>query len=130
MKRLLPVIIAILITNSAFAQLPLTGALVAWYPFCGNYNDQGPLGYNLINSGGTVLSIDRFLNPATADTFSGGSYLFFTAPFAATGPFTYSCWIYPTVAQSSIIWFNGNPVTDGFGLYMNNGTLGTAGTNV
>ncbi len=131
MKKFLPLIIAILITNTVFAQLPLTG-LVAWYPFCNDFTDHSGNGYDLANSGTAVPTTDRFGNPNDAFLFNGGpaSELSYTAPFASAGDFTYSCWINPVSAQTSVIWYNGNPTVDGFGLYMNNGTLGAAGTNV
>ncbi len=131
MKKLLPVFILILITNTVFAQLPTTG-LVAWYPFCNDFNDHSGNGYDLANSGGAVINPDRFGNANDAFYFNGSSSseLSYSATFLAAGDFTYSCWINAASAQTSVIWYNGNPTTDGFGIYMNNGTLGTAGTNV
>ncbi len=131
MKKLLPVFILILITNTVFAQLPLTG-LVAWYPFCNDYTDHSGNGFDLTSGGGIIDTTDRFGNAADAYYFNDGttSELSYTAIFPATGDFTYSCWINATTAQSSVIWYDGDPAANGFGIYMNNGTLGTAGTNV
>ena len=128
MKKLLPFIVALLLSGSLFGQLPL-GGLQAWYPFCGNYNDYSGNGYNLNNTGAS-LDLDRFAVPNTAYRFNGASSMNFTAIFLTGFSFTYSCWIKPATLQSSIIWFNGNPTTDGFGIYMNNGTIGTPGANV
>lgn len=128
MKKLVPFIVALLLTNTLFAQIPLNG-LQAWYPFCNNSNDYSGNGYNLINTGASI-DTDRFNNPNTAYRFNGASSLSFTAVFLAGFSFTYSCWIKPVSVQSSIVWFNGNPTTDGFGIYMNNGTLGTPGSSV
>jgi gliding motility-associated-like protein len=131
MKKILPVIISLLITNAVFAQLPVTG-LVAWYPFCNDITDHSGNGYDLANSGTATNTIDRFGNVNDAIYLNGGtsSELSYSAPFPSTGDFTYTCWINAASAQTSVIWYNGNPTSDGFGIYMNNGTLGTAGTNV
>ena len=134
MKKFLPLIFVILFTNTLSAQLPLTG-LQAWYPFCGSSVDQSGNGFDLSNSGpapvGAVPDADRFGNPNTAYLFNGAtSSLSFGAVFPSGFAFTYSCWIKPTIAQSSIVWFNGTPATNGFGIYINNGTLGLPGTNV
>ena len=135
MKKILPFFVAILLlSNSLFGQLPLTG-LLAWYPFCDNANDQSPAAlYGLANTGVTFTT-DRFGSPVTTAQFNGASSLFFAVPFFnaagfSSSDFTYSCWFYAVGAQSSIIWYNGDPQTNGYGIYMNNGTLGTAGTNV
>jgi len=134
MKKILPFIVAFLISNTLFGQLPLTN-LVAWYPFCDNYNDQSPAGlYQLIGSG-TTFTQDRFTNAQGSLNFNGASSAYFPVPFFnafsfSSADFTYSCWFYAIGAQSSIIWYNGDPQTNGYGIYMNNGTLGTAGTNV
>ena len=116
MKKLLPLIFAILITNTVFAQLPLTG-LVAWYPFCNDNTDHSGNGYDLFNSGATITT-DRFGNASDAWAFNGSaaSELSYSAVFASAGDFTYTCWINATSAQSSIIWYNGNPTTNGFGI--------------
>ena len=138
MKKLLPILLAILITNSVFGQsarLPTTG-LLAWYPFCFNSSDQSGNGYDLTNTGGPVIATDRFGNPNTAYSFNGGTgdldfgVPFFSAAGFTTSDYTYSCWIFPAGVQSSVIWYNGNPTTDGYGIYMNNGTMGTPGSNV
>ena len=129
MKKLLPLVIAILITSTVFAQLPTTG-LVAWYPFCNDNTDHSGNGYDLTNNS-AVGDPDRFGNINDAFRFNGGtSELSYTAIFPATADFTYSCWIYATSAQSSVIWYNGTLSTNGFGILMNNGTLGTPGTNL
>ena len=134
MKRLLPFFVAILLTSTVYGQLPLPN-LLAWYPFCGNSNDLSGNGYNLVNTGAAITT-DRFTNPNTAYSFNGGTSSmsygvpFFSASGFTTSDFTYSCWIYPTLVQSAIIWYNGDPTVNGYGVYMNNGTLGTPGTNI
>ncbi len=109
---------------------PMPGAtdLFAWFPFCGDTMDHSGLGHNLLNFIGTPAqdTIDRFGFSHNAYYFSGGNCnMQFTSYFPNGGvppDFTYSCWVNPTVNQSSIIWYNGNPNTDGFGLVMNDGT--------
>ena len=139
MKRLLPLFFALLFTNASFGQqpLPLLPDMQAWYPMCGNANDYSPGGlYSLIPSGTVALTTDRFNQGADAYKFDGTtSSLSFTAPFFSsaaflTTDFTYACWINAAAAQSSVIWYNGNPAMNGYGIYMNNGTLGTPGANV
>jgi len=134
MKKILPFIVAILISNTLFAQLPLTN-LLAWYPFCDNYNDQSAAGLYPLTGSGTTFTADRFTDAQGAVRFDGASSAYFPVPFFnaisfSSADFTYSCWIYPVGAQSSIIWYDGNPQLNGYGIYMNNGTLGTAGVNV
>ena len=108
--------------------MPGTTNLFAWYPFCGDTMDHSGLGHNLLNYIGTPAqdTIDRFGNSHNAYYFSGGNCnMQFTSYFPNSGvppDFTYSFWINPTVNQSSIIMYNGNPNTDGFGFVMNDGT--------
>ena len=138
MKKILLFIVVILFTNSLSAQLPFAGAptqLTAWYPFCGNSNDVSGNGYSLTSTLVTATT-DRFGNANTAFAFNGtSSSMNFGAPFFAgaaflASDFSYSCWINASVAQASVIWYNGDPALDGYGIYMNNGTLGTPGNNV
>jgi len=123
--------------------LPATTNLQAWYPFCGDTIDHsGPNGsdggHELLDYLGTpaTLTADRFGNPNSAYLFGGGnSFMEYSTYFPNSGipnDFTYSCWIYPTVNQSSIILYNGDPNTDGFGFVMNDGSgfPGLAGNEV
>jgi gliding motility-associated-like protein len=111
---------------------------MAWYPFCGDTTDHSGLGHTLLNYTGTpaVDTIDRFNNSHNAYYFSGGNCIMeYSTFFPNNGippDYTYSCWINPRVAQSSIIMYNGNPNSDGFGFVMNDGVgfPGGAGTNV
>ena len=113
--------------------------LVAWYPFCHDTIDHSGNGYDLLNNfpGHTpaIDTISRFGVSHDAFSFSGNSYMYYTAYFplnAISGGFTYSAWIYPYSSQGSIILYNGNPNSDGFGFVMNDGsaTLGTVGNYV
>ena len=134
MKRILLVLSAILITNTVFSQMPTTN-LLAWYPFCadtidhsGNVRDLTVTG---IGTGAPVLTTDRFLNVKSAYQFNGFNSLMRTSTFfSAAADFSYSCWINATVKQSSLIIFNGHVTGNGFGLVMNNGTIGSAGDTV
>ncbi len=122
--------------------LPATASKYAWYPFCGDTIDMGPAGLSdgrdLINHGLTttpaVLTTDRFGSPNNAYAFNGvSSMMNYTTFFPNSGSpndFTYSCWVNIPVNQSSIIWYNGNPGVNGFGMVVNNGTLGVPGNQV
>ena len=130
MKKLLPLIFAILITNTVLAQLPVNG-LVAWYPFCNDNTDHSGNGFDLTNTGATITN-DRNGNANNAFFFNGGvgSGLNYSTIFAAAGDWTYACWINAAAAQSSVIWYNGDPSVNGFGIFMNDGTIGTPGSNL
>ncbi|MCD6011083.1 MAG: gliding motility-associated C-terminal protein [Flavipsychrobacter sp.] len=118
--------------------LPATANLYAWYPFCGDTTDKSGNGRDLINHGITTtpatLTTDRFGNANNAYLFNGStSMMNYTTffPNAGTPPdFTYSCWINIPVNQSSIIWYNGIPGVNGFGMVVNSGTLGVPGDQV
>jgi gliding motility-associated-like protein len=122
--------------------MPAKTSLQAWWPFCGDTTDHsGPGGTDggpdLINHTGftapAVLTTDRFGNPNNAYQFNGiNTMMNYSTFFPNSGvppDFTYSCWVYVTVAQSSIVWYNGNPNINGFGVVINNGVLGTPGLN-
>ena len=122
-------------------QIPDTnveGNLVAWYPFCADSKDHTTGGHDLINSGvvgGTVVpsvtatfTTDRFGNDSSAFLF-GNSEMYYSSVLSAstlTGSITYSCWIYPTAAQNSVILYDGDlstpALSNGFGFVMNDGT--------
>ncbi len=125
--------------------MPATADLEAWWPFCGgdtaDYSRPGGGPYTLLNHPDVglptivpaTLTADRFLAPNNAYEFSGNSamhYSTYLPTTSLTGDFTYSVWIYPSGPQSSIIAYNGNPNSDGFGFVMDGGTLGTPGNNV
>ncbi len=118
--------------------LPAIASLYAWYPFCGDTTDKSGNGRDLINHGITTtpatLTTDRFGNADNAYLFNGTtSMMNYTTFFPNSGTpndFTYSCWINIPANQSSIVWYNGTPGLNGFGMVINNGTLGTPGNQV
>jgi len=140
----------LLVISSVFSQLPtVSGAggglgfpLVAWYPFCADTSDKSTLGVAgpnpLINSGvgitPAVLTTDRFGIPNDAYAFDGIDNVMYTPTFfpvsAPTLDYTYSCWMEADTAENSIILYNGNPNTDGFGFVLNDGTATGAGSSV
>jgi gliding motility-associated-like protein len=135
MKRLLLVLSALFITNSVFSQLPATN-LVAWYPFCADTTDHsGNTDQLIVNGTGfttpPVLDTDRYGNLNDAYEFNGvSSAMHYNTFFSSSGNLGYSCWIKPYLRQSSSIIYNGKVNTNGFGLVMNNGTIGSAGDSV
>ncbi|MES2704131.1 MAG: LamG-like jellyroll fold domain-containing protein [Bacteroidota bacterium] len=129
MKRLLPVILALLFCNAAYSQLP-TDSLKAWWPFCNDTMDHSGNGYDLVNDNISAVP-DRFGTPNSAFDFNGiNSSMNYTTFFPATADLTYSCWIYPRTNQASIILYNGTYNVNGLGFVMNNGTIGTPGNRV
>jgi gliding motility-associated-like protein len=107
MKRIIFPLVALLISYFSFAQvcsksqLPanLQNGLVAFYPFCGNANDESGNGNNGTVNGAT-LTTDRFGNLNSAYSFSGNtisvpykSYL----SFSDNKKFSVSIWIYTSV---------------------------------
>jgi len=118
--------------------LPAIPSVYAWYPFCGDTVDHSGNGRDLINHGivtvPATLTTDRFLNPNNAYAFNGvNSMMNYSTFFPNSGTpndFTYSCWIKANTNQSSIIWYNGDPGANGFGLVMNDGNLGVPGNVV
>jgi len=119
--------------------LPGTTNLYAWYPFCGDTTDHSGNGRDLFTfyTGAPVgarptLAVDRFGNANNAYFFAGGNGIMqFSTYFTDPGlppDFTLSCWVnLNSVAQSSIILYNGNPNTDGFGFVINDGLTGFPG---
>ncbi len=114
--------------------LPGTTSLYAWYPFCGDTADHSNNGRDLFTfyTGVPIgprptLTADRFLNANNAYAFAGQNGImefstFFTDP-GVPPDFTLSCWINTNnIDQSSIVLYNGNPNTDGFGFVINDGT--------
>ncbi len=96
-------LIALLILACAcgniLGQAKLDSALVAYYPFNGNANDESGHGYN-----GTVygasLTIDRFGNPNSAYSFDGvGDYV--NTNFTPNRIFTVSIWYYKNTNQNN-----------------------------
>lgn len=132
MKKLLLFVVVLLLRLSAFAQIPDTSKVEAWWPFCADYLDHKLHGYDLTNLTTAFLTADRFGSPASAVDFNGVdggltySSVFYTS---ATQDFSYACWIYPRSNQNSVIIYNGNSNLDGFGLVMSNGA-GAPGNQV
>ena len=99
MKKLLPFIVALLISNTLFGQLPQlpTTGLLAWYPFCnGSLNDLSVDAYNLLIWPGPAPAVtaDRFPNPNTAFNFNGASALYYPVPFFNAAGFSSSNFTY------------------------------------
>jgi hypothetical protein len=69
----------------------LVNGLVAYYPFCGNANDQSGNGLNGIVNGAT-LTTDRFGNSNSAYNFDGVND-FIQAPSINFSNHTISCWV-------------------------------------
>lgn len=68
-----------LVASNNFCQLSdlpvnLQNGLAAWYPFCGNANDESGNGHHGIVLGAT-LTADRFGNPNSAYHFNGNGYI-------------------------------------------------------
>ena len=134
MKRIFLILSVVLATSTAFGQLPTTN-LLAWYPFCADTTDHSGNGYNLLVTNSTTsvpaLTADQFGNPNTAYRFNGvNSAMHYSSFFSAGGDFSYSCWVKAFSRQSSLIIYNGTVTTNGFGLVMNNGTIGSPGDSV
>jgi hypothetical protein len=139
MKRILLVLVSLFSLTASMAQpmhqLP-TMNLIAWYPFCSSTDvmDRTLGGFDLLSSG-VSSTTDRYGRPNQAYNFDGiASEMHYTTTFTipafGIADFTYSCHIYPTVAQNSIILYNGNPTANGLGLVMNNGIFGGGPGNV
>lgn len=85
-------------TPSVCGDLPsgLNSGLVAWYPFCGNANDESSIGNNGTIYGAT-LTTDRNGNPNSAYEFNGNDWI--QAPhnssinFSLSDYYTISCWV-------------------------------------
>ena len=126
--------------------------LFSWYPFCKSYNDLASA-YNLIPGSinmiagiavgvptpaadSATFATDRFGQDSSAVEFFGGKcevhFNTYIPTTSLTGALTYSCWIYPTSAQNSVILYNGNlgnspAFSNGFGFVMNSATNWTGG---
>jgi hypothetical protein len=72
----------------------LSAHLVAYYPFSGNTNDEGPNAMNGVNHGAALTS-DRQGNPNSAFHFDGKAYIDISGASALNGmsSFTLSAWI-------------------------------------
>jgi len=72
----------------------LSAHLVAYYPFSGNTNDEGPNAMNGVNYGAALTS-DRQGNPNSAFHFDGKAYIDISGASALNGmsSFTLSAWI-------------------------------------
>ncbi len=139
MKRILFALVGLLSFSHAFAQpmhlLPSMN-LHAWYPFCSSTDliDRTNSGFDLLSTSLTATT-DRYGTPNKAYSFNGVNSEMhytttFTIPAFGIADFSYSCHIYPTVTQNSIILYNGNPAVNGLGIIMNNGIFGGGAGNV
>lgn len=114
------------------------GGLMGWYPFCNDTTDHSGNTRHLLNSNPSTIpatpTTDRFGIPNSAFEFNGintmMNYTTFFPNSGITGDFSYSCWINAYSNQSSVIIYNGRNNVNGFGFVMNNGTIGTPGSNV
>lgn len=128
MKRHLFALLLVLLSGSvAIAQpSPLLPSpnLDQWWPFCTGTDllDRTFTGFDLLGSAVSGTT-DRYGEPNKAYTFNGiNSELHYTTtltlPLFGIADFSYSCWIFPTAAQYSIIIYNGDPTADGLGVIM------------
>lgn len=136
MKKLYTVLALLLLSYLSFGQssgpaprIP-GGNLDKWYPFCtaSDVLDRTMTGFDLISTAVSATT-DRFGQNNKAYSFNGATSemhysTYFPIPLFGVSEFTYSCYIYPVVAQDAIILYNGNPTVDGLGFVMNNGVLG------
>ncbi len=134
MKRIFLLLATVLFASSAFSQLPST-SLLAWYPFCADTTDHSGNGRDLIvNNGITnppLMVNNRFGTASNAMNFNGANNAMNTATFfTSAGEFSYSCWMNASGPQSSVVIYNGNAAASGFGLAMNNGTIGQPGDSL
>jgi hypothetical protein len=83
----------------------LQNGLIAWYPFCGNPNDESGNGNNGGLNGGVSLTTDRFGNSNSAFHFDGniGSYIGIFNLSMITNSATISSWV--KVSDYSFMWF-------------------------
>lgn len=73
----------------------LANGLVAWYPFCGNANDESGGTANLSSFGNTALTTDRFGQSNRAYSFDGnGDYFKASSTGLPTAERTVSIWFY------------------------------------
>lgn len=91
-------------TTCAGSNLPigLANGLVAWYPFCGNANDESGNGHNGVVNG-AVLTNDRFGNTNSAYEFNGINSNIQTAnstSLSIMGDFTLSAWKFEYAGSS------------------------------
>ncbi len=84
-------------TACSVSSLPpvLQNGLVAFYPFCGNANDESGNGNNGTSVGAT-LTTDRFGLANRAYSFNQGNYIIGSASNFPTGTRTVSLWFYAT----------------------------------
>ncbi len=91
------------------AYVPVNG-LKAWYPFCGNANDESGNGKNALPQSGASLTTDRFGNLNSAYTFDGSNTGHLITPLtgdSGTNDRTISFWFNPSLNQQT---------TDGFAM--------------
>lgn len=95
-------------SNTTCGYMPnaLKSGLVAWYPFCGNANDESGNGnHGTVN--GAILSTDRFGNSGKAYSFDGvNDYISSSRVYQNT--FSVSLWYNPFIDNSY------NPLIDAF----------------
>jgi gliding motility-associated-like protein len=115
------------VRSSAQDPIPTSG-LVAYYPFCGNYNDVSGNKHDLSHSN-TTFCVDRFGMANQAVFFNDTDGLLYLGTFfPASGDFTYACWVMAYGNENACIMYNGNTNTDGCGFVMNDGTCPGFGT--
>lgn len=122
----------------------LVNGLVAYYPFCGNANDQSGHGYDGTVNGAT-LTTDRFGNPNSAYSFDGVSN-YITVPnstgLSSFTDITISGWVNISQFPSSSIsnglaglvtkWYGSGScggVTDNYACYLRSNNQLLGGTN-
>jgi hypothetical protein len=104
----------------------LKNALVAYYPFDGNTNDKSGNSNNGVikgSVGGVSLVKDRFGNPRSASSFTGGYIETPGKQFRFTNSFTLSMWIYRSISLDlvGILDMTGGLVSNGgWALWLDN----------
>ncbi len=125
MKKLFLLATFICIKYIAIAQIPSAG-LVAYYPFCGNAKDASGNGRDLTIYGGANLHTDRHGLGNAAYQFNGvDGMLYRDTLFPGTGDLTFNLWINAYTTQNSLVIYNGNSNSNGYGMVINDGFGGT-----
>ena len=116
MKNLTTTILFFIIASFAIAQGSLDSALVAYYPFNGNANDETGNGHNGTVNGG-ILTNDRFNQQDNAYTFPNlhnNIVLDNTASMNLESGFTLNAWVKYKNVNSGIVGKHNCWVINGF----------------
>lgn len=126
MKKAFLLVTFTCIQYCAIAQIPSAG-LIAYYPFCGNAKDVSGNGRDLTVSGGASLHADRHGMSSAAYEFNGiDGMLYRDTLFPGSTDITFSLWVNIYSLQASVVMYNGNTNTNGYGMIIDDG-FGTGG---